>query len=82
MNPAAFDRLARLLAAPTSRRLTVLGGVAAVLVGVDRSRPRRLGATGRTASPVASPLTAVGATPVGSPRASPSPLDLVGGTPS
>lgn len=81
MNPATFDRLARLLTTPTSRRTTVLGGVAVVLVGVGRSTPTRLSATRQTASPVASPLAAAGATPLASPRASPSPLDLVAGTP-
>lgn len=82
MNPARFDRIARVLGTPTSRRATVLGGLAAALAGVGIGPLARLGAARQTASPVASPLGSGGATPLGSPPASPGPLDLLASTPA
>lgn len=72
MDDHRFDDLTRALARPASRRTAALGAVV-VLMGMTLGRVRHPGAAQGVASPMALP----GATPA----SSPSPLNLLAGTP-
>lgn len=78
MEARRFDAVVRAMANRSSRRVAVLGGLAAAVAGLGPGRPRRPGLAQDAASPVATPLAA----PFASPVASPGPLDLLAGTPS
>lgn len=82
MRADRFDALARMLARPTSRRVALVGGLAAAVVGLGAGGGRRLVMAQDAASPAASPAGSPFASPIASPLASPGPLDLLAGTPA